>query len=52
MVRHQTGTTRTVVLKRGVVTTLCLTGHKTEQLVAVLQMFVFTAMKGFEISDI
>lgn len=52
MVPHQTVTTRTVVLKRGVVTALRLTRHKTKQLVEVLQMFVFKAMKGFKISDI
>lgn len=47
--RHQTVTTRTVVLKGGVVTALHL---KTKQLVAVLQMLVFRTMKGFKISDI
>lgn len=52
VVRHQTVTSRTVVLKRGVVTALCLARHKAKQLVAVLQMFVFNAMKGFKISDI
>lgn len=52
VVPHQTVTTRTVVLKRGVVTALRLTRHKTKQLVEVLQMFVFKAMKGFKISDI
>lgn len=49
VVRHQSVTTRTLVLKRGVVTALRL---KTKQLVAVLQMFVFRTMKGFKISDI